>query len=40
MIFTFWSETRLGESAAFTVLLLLLTLAIFLPVYRLFGKAV
>lgn len=40
VIFTFWSETRLGESAAFTVLLLLLTLAIFLPVYRLFGKAV
>lgn len=39
VIFTFWSESRLGESAALTVLLLLLTLAIFLPVYRLFPKA-
>jgi iron(III) transport system permease protein len=38
VIFTFWSESRLGESAALTVLLLLLTLAIFLPVYRLFPK--
>lgn len=40
VIFTFWGETRIGESAAFTVLLLLLTLAIFLPIYRLFPKAV
>ena len=39
VIFAFWSESRLGESAALTVLLLLLTLAIFLPVYRLFPKA-
>ena len=40
VIFTFWSETRIGESAAFTILLLLLTLAIFLPIYKLFPKAV
>ncbi len=38
VIFTFWSESRLGESAALTVLLLLLTLAVFLPAYRLFPK--
>ena len=40
VIFTFWSETRIGESAAFTILLLLLTLGIFLPIYKLFPKAV
>jgi iron(III) transport system permease protein len=38
-IFTFWSETRMGESAAFTILLLL-TLAVFAPVYRLLPRAV
>lgn len=40
VIFTFWSETRLGESAALTVLLLLLTLAVFLPIHRIFAKTV
>lgn len=40
VIFTFWGETRIGESAAFTMLLLLLTLAVFLPIYKLFPRAV
>jgi len=39
VIFTFWGESRMGESAALTVLLLVLTLAVFLPAYRLFPKA-
>jgi ABC-type Fe3+ transport system permease subunit len=39
VIFTFWSESRLGESAALTVLLLVLTVAVFVPVYRRFPKA-
>lgn len=38
IIFQFWSESRMGESAALTIVLLLLTLAIFLPLYRLFPR--
>ena len=34
LIFQFWGEGRAGESAAFSMLLLILTLAIFLPLYR------
>ncbi|MBM3567975.1 MAG: iron ABC transporter permease [Alphaproteobacteria bacterium] len=33
-IFLFWGEGRQGESAAFTFVLLALTLAVFLPLYR------
>lgn len=36
VIFALWSESRLGESAARTVLVL--TVAVFLPVYRRFRK--
>ena len=39
LIFQFWSESRMGESAALTIVLLLLTLVIFLPLYRLVGRA-
>jgi iron(III) transport system permease protein len=39
VIFAFWSESRLGESAALTVLVLVLTIAVFVPVYRRFPKA-
>lgn len=39
VIFTFWSESRLGESAALTVLVLVLTVAVFLPIYRHFPRA-
>lgn len=39
VIFQFWSESRMGESAALTIVLLLLTLVIFLPLYRLVGRA-
>jgi len=35
VIFQFWSESRMGESAALSIILLLLTLVIFLPLYRL-----
>jgi iron(III) transport system permease protein len=34
LIFQFWGEGRAGESAAFSILLLVLTLVIFLPLYR------
>lgn len=34
VIFNFWSEARVGESAALTLILLALTLAVFLPIYR------
>ena len=33
VIFNFWSESRMGESAALTILLLGLTLAVFLPLH-------
>lgn len=36
LIFQMWSETRMGEAAALTLVLLLLTLAIFLPLSRSF----
>jgi iron(III) transport system permease protein len=39
VIFSFWSESRLGESAALTVLVLVLTVAVFLPIYRRFPRA-
>jgi iron(III) transport system permease protein len=39
LIFQFWSESRAGESAALTILLLLLTLGIFLPIHRLVPRA-
>jgi iron(III) transport system permease protein len=39
VIFTLWGESRLGESAALTVVLLVLTVAVFLPIHRLFPKA-
>lgn len=35
-IFHMWSETRMGEAAALTILLLLLTLVIFIPLSRSF----
>lgn len=38
LIFQFWSETRIGEAAALTILLLGLTLAIFLPFSRAFQR--
>lgn len=38
VIFQFWSESRMGESAALTIILLLLTLAIFLPFSRFFRR--
>jgi iron(III) transport system permease protein len=39
LIFQFWSETRIGEAAALTMVLLGLTLAIFLPFSRTFRRA-
>lgn len=38
LIFQFWSETRMGEAAALTIVLLTLTLAIFIPGSRAFGR--
>ncbi|MEZ5660166.1 MAG: iron ABC transporter permease [Burkholderiaceae bacterium] len=35
-IFHFWSETRMGEAAALTIILLLITLIIFVPLSRSF----
>jgi iron(III) transport system permease protein len=39
VIFNFWSESRVGESAALTLVVLVLTLVVFLPVYRLVPRA-
>jgi ABC-type Fe3+ transport system permease subunit len=39
LIFQFWSETRIGEAAALTMVLLGMTLAIFLPFSRAFRRA-
>ena len=38
LIFQLWSETRMGEAAALTIVLLGLTLAVFVPVSRAFGR--
>ncbi|CAH1673421.1 ABC transporter permease [Chelatococcus asaccharovorans] len=38
LIFQFWSETRIGEAAALTIILLSVTLAIFLPLSRTFSR--
>ncbi len=38
LIFQFWSETRIGEAAALTMVLLGLTLAIFIPFSRAFRR--
>lgn len=38
-IFHFWSETRIGEAAALTIILLLITLLIFVPLSRSFRTA-
>lgn len=38
LIFQFWSETRMGEAAALTIVLLTLTLAVFIPGSRAFGR--
>jgi iron(III) transport system permease protein len=38
LIFQFWSESRTGESAALTIILLLFTLLIFLPFSRFFRQ--
>lgn len=39
LIFQFWSDTRIGEAAALTMVLLTLTLVIFLPLSRAFRRA-
>jgi iron(III) transport system permease protein len=39
LIFQFWSDTRIGESAALTIVLLSLTLVIFIPLSRAFRRA-
>src|SRR5262245_13784163 len=39
LIFQLWSETRMGEAAALTIILLGLTLAIFLPLSRAFRRS-
>lgn len=38
LIFQLWSETRTGEAAALTIVLLLITLALFLPLSRAFRR--
>jgi iron(III) transport system permease protein len=38
LIFQFWSETRIGEAAALTIVLLAMTLAVFLPLSRTFNR--
>jgi iron(III) transport system permease protein len=38
LIFQFWSEARIGEAAALTMVLLALTFAIFLPLSRAFNR--
>jgi iron(III) transport system permease protein len=38
LIFQFWSETRIGEAAALTIILLSVTLAVFLPLSRTFSR--
>jgi len=38
LIFQFWSETRIGEAAALTMILVGITLAIFLPLSRTFSR--
>jgi ABC-type Fe3+ transport system permease subunit len=38
LIFQFWSEARIGEAAALTMVLLALTFAIFLPFSRAFHR--
>jgi ABC-type Fe3+ transport system permease subunit len=38
LIFQFWSEARIGEAAALTIVLLALTFAVFLPFSRAFGR--
>jgi iron(III) transport system permease protein len=38
LIFQFWSEARMGEAAALTIVLLALTLSIFLPFSRAFRR--
>jgi iron(III) transport system permease protein len=38
LIFQFWSEARIGEAAALTIVLLALTFAVFLPLSRAFGR--
>jgi iron(III) transport system permease protein len=38
LIFQFWSETRIGEAAALTVILLAMTLAVFVPLSRTFSR--
>lgn len=39
LIFQFWSDARVGESAALTMVLLALTLGIFIPLSRAFRRA-
>jgi iron(III) transport system permease protein len=38
LIFQFWSETRIGEAAALTMILVGITLAVFLPLSRSFSR--
>jgi ABC-type Fe3+ transport system permease subunit len=38
LIFQFWSEARIGEAAALTIVLLALTFAVFLSFSRAFGR--